>query len=251
MIITRTPFRISFFGGGSDYPAFYNEHDGAVLSTSIDKYCYIVLRKLPPFFDHKYRIRYTQREEVNSIQEIQHPSVRACLQYMGLLDGVEITHTSDIPAMSGVGSSSAFTVGLLHALYTLNGEDVSKSELCQGALHVEQSMLAENVGSQDQTAAAYGGLNKIKFKKNLQPIVSPVAIQRHRRVELENNLMMFFTGFSRISDNIAKEQIATTPQLTDELNSMRMLVNQAMEVLADESIDLREFGHLLHESWSI
>lgn len=251
MIITRTPFRVSFFGGGTDFPVFYDEHGGEVLSTSIDKYCYITVRELPPFFDHKYRIRYTKREETNSILDIQHPSVRACLLHMEIRDGMEVLHTSDIPAMSGIGSSSSFTVGLLHALYAYNDERVSKSELCQGALHIEQQMLNENVGSQDQTAAAYGGLNVIKFKKNRQPIVSPIAIQRHRRVQLESNLMLFFTRFSRVSDTIAKTQIEKTPTLTKELSFMKSMVEQAIEILVDESLSLNNFGELLHDSWEI
>ena len=251
MIITRTPFRVSFFGGGSDFPAFYDQHGGAVLSTTIDKYCYITVRELPPFFDHKYRIRYTKREEVNCVADIQHPSVRACIMHKGIPEGLEVLHTSDIPAMSGVGSSSAFTVGLLHALSALKSESVSKSELCMDALHVEQSMLQENVGSQDQTAAAYGGLNKIKFEKAQQPIVSPIAIQRHRRVQLEKNLMLFFTRFSRVSDTIAKAQIEKTPTLTPELTQMKAMVNQAIEILSDEQNDLSLFGELLHNSWQI
>lgn len=251
MIITRTPFRISFFGGGTDFPAYYNESEGAVLSTSIDKYCYINLRELPPFFDYKYRIRYTKREEVNSLLDIQHPSVRASLMHMGIEEGVDVVHSSDIPAMSGIGSSSSFTVGMIHALYAYKNEKASKSELCQAALHVEQSMLNENVGSQDQTAAAYGGFNKIKFKKNCQPIVSPIAIHRHRRVQLEKNLMFFFTRFSRVSDTIAKDQISKTPQLTSELSLMKKMVNQAIEILANEENDLNQFGELLHETWSI
>ncbi|REL34839.1 kinase [Thalassotalea euphylliae] len=251
MIITRTPFRVSFFGGGSDFPAFYDEHGGAVLSTSIDKFCYITVRELPPFFDHKYRIRYTKREETNSILDINHPSVRACLQHMEVQEGLEVLHTSDIPAMSGIGSSSSFTVGLLNALHAYRDEKVSKSELCQGALHVEQAMLEENVGSQDQTAASYGGFNKITFKKNMQPLVSPVAIQRHRRVALENHLMLFFTRFSRVSDTIAKTQIEKTPALTSELSSMRAMVEQAIEILVNESNSLDQFGELMHDSWQI
>ncbi len=251
MIITRTPFRVSFFGGGSDFPAFYDEHGGAVLSTSIDKYCYITVRELPPFFDHKYRIRYTKREEVNSIVDIQHPSVRACLIHRGITEGLEVLHTSDIPAMSGIGSSSAFTVGLLHALSALKDESIAKSELCQDALHVEQHMLQENVGSQDQTAAAFGGLNKIKFKKDQAPIVSPLSIHRHRRIQLEQNLMLFFTRFSRISDTIAKDQIKKTPMLTSELTAMKSMVNQAIDILSDEKLSLNNFGELLHDSWTI
>ena len=251
MIITRTPFRISFFGGGTDFPIFYNEYGGGVLSTSIDKYCYITVRELPPFFDHKYRIRYTEREEVNALADIQHSSVRASLMHMGIEEGIEMVHTSDIPAMSGVGSSSSFTVGLVHALYALKNEKVSKSEICQSALHIEQSMLNENVGSQDQTAAAYGGLNKISFKKYTPPIVSPVVILRHRRVQLERNLMFFFTRFSRISDSIAKTQISKTPELTRELTQMKVMVNQAIDILSNEENDLKQFGELLHDSWNI
>ena len=251
MIITRTPFRISFFGGGSDFPIFYNEHDGAVLSTSIDKYCYIMIRELPPFFDHKYRIRYTKREEVNDIVDIQHPSVRACLIHTGIKEGLEVLHTSDIPAMSGIGSSSAFTVGLLHALSALKDESISKSELCQAALHVEQDMLNENVGSQDQTAVSYGGFNKIRFKNDTPPIVSPIAIQRHRRIQLENHLMLFFTRFSRISDTIAKDQIEKTHMLISELTAMKEMSNQAIEILTNEDNHINTFGELLHDTWKI
>ncbi|KMT66588.1 kinase [Catenovulum maritimum] len=251
MIITRTPFRISFFGGGTDFPAFYDKHGGTVLSTTIDKYCYITARYLPPFFDHKYRIRYTKREETNSIDEISHPSVRACLNYAEITDGIEIVHTSDIPAMSGIGSSSSFTVGLLHSLYALKGLDVTKSELCQDALEIEQKILKENVGSQDQTAAAYGGLNKIKFSSNRHPIVSPIAIKRERRKELERHLMLFFTGFSRISSVVAAEQIKNTPSKIIELNAMKEMVTHAINILDDSSIPINEFGCLLHEAWML
>lgn len=250
MVITRTPFRVSFFGGGTDFPIFFDECGGAVLNTSIDKYCYITARYLPPFFDHKYRVRYTKREETNSIDDISHPSVRACLQHVDLPYGVEILHTSDIPAMSGIGSSSSFTVGLLNALYTLKGTDITKSELCMEALHIEQTILKENVGSQDQTVAAHGGLNHIQFNKDQAPLVSPVAIPRHRRKELESHLMLFFTGFSRISSVIAKEQIKETPNKHLELLEMKTMVASAMELLMSEH-PIEGFGDLLHESWMI
>ena len=163
MIITRTPFRISFFGGGTDYPAYYKEHGGAVLSTTINKYCYINCRYLPPFFDYKYRIRYTKREIVQRVSQIEHPTVRECLNLSNINQGIEMVHTSDLPARSGVGSSSSFTVGFLNALYALQGKMTTKRQLGREAIYVEQVMANENVGSQDQVAASFGGLNKIEF----------------------------------------------------------------------------------------
>lgn len=248
MVITRTPFRVSFFGGGTDFPVFFNDHGGQVLSTSIDKYCYIMARELPPFFDYKYRIRYTKREETNSIDEVTHPSVRACLQYVDLPYGVEIVHSSDIPAMSGIGSSSAFTVGLLNALYLLKGIELSKQELCQKALYIEQTILAENVGSQDQTASSYGGLNHISFSADASPDVSPIELSSQRLDELQSSLMLFFTGFSRISSDIASAQIKETPNKIPELLEMKKLVDQGMELLNSE-VPIDYFGELLHTSW--
>ena len=248
MIITRTPFRVSFFGGGTDFPVFFNDHGGQVLSTSIDKYCYIMVRELPPFFDYKYRIRYTKREETNSIDEVTHPSVRACLQYVDLPYGVEIVHSSDIPAMSGIGSSSAFTVGLLNALYLLKGIELSKQELCQKALYIEQTILAENVGSQDQTASSYGGLNHISFSAGVNPDVSPIELSSQRQDELQSSLMLFFTGFSRISSDIASAQIKETPNKIPELLEMKKLVDQGIELLNSE-VPIDYFGELLHTSW--
>lgn len=251
MIITRTPFRISFFGGGTDYPTYYQQQDGMVLSTSIDKYCTIMVRYLPPYFDYNYRIRYGVTEEISAVSEIQHPSVKACLELMDIKKGLELVHSSDIPARSGVGSSSAFTVGLLHALSALKGVKVTKSELCQDALHIEQQVLKENVGSQDQTAASYGGFNSIIFRKDKQPLVSPIPIKRERREELEKNLMLFFTGFSRISSTVAAEQIKNTPDKGRELAAMKELASNALTLLDSEKSSLREFGELMHESWMI
>ncbi|MFC1929135.1 kinase, partial [Chloroflexota bacterium] len=163
MIISRTPFRISFFGGGTDYPVWYQENGGAVLGTTIDKYCYITCRCLPPFFEHKHRIAYSQTELVRDTDEIRHPAVRETLRFMEITEGMEIHHDGDLPARTGLGSSSSFTVGLLHALYALKGVMPSKMQLAQDAIHIEQDMLKENVGSQDQVLAAFGGLNRADF----------------------------------------------------------------------------------------
>ena len=161
MIVSRTPFRISFFGGGTDYPAWYREHGGAVLATTINKYCYLTCRYLPPFFEHRYRIVYSRIDTCQRVDEITHPSARSVLQFMNLPRGVEVHHDGDLPARSGMGSSSAFTVGLLHALHALNGQIVSKQQLAAESIHIEQNILQEIVGSQDQVSAAHGGLNHI------------------------------------------------------------------------------------------
>lgn len=249
MIITRTPFRISFFGGGTDYPIWYKENGGLVISTSIDKYCYITTRHLPPFFDYAYRIRYTKREEKNSIDEIEHPSVRECLKHVDFQGGIEMVHTSDLPAMSGLGSSSAFTVGFLHSLYGLSGESINKKRLAMEAIHVEQENIKENVGSQDQVAAAVGGFNSIAFDAS-GIHVSPVAISDGRLHDLESRLLLFFTGFSRNASEIAAEQIKNTPQKTSELSEIMSLTDQAKTILSSKT-SLDDFGVLLDKSWQI
>ncbi|MBU1862097.1 MAG: kinase [Candidatus Omnitrophica bacterium] len=251
MNISRTPFRISFFGGGTDYPDWYEEQGGVVLSTSINKYCYITCRYLPPFFDHKYRIRYTKREETNTIQEIQHPSVRECLLYLQVNRGVEIAHNADLPARSGLGSSSSFTVGLLHSLYALQGKMVSKRQLALDAMHVEQDRVGENIGSQDQTIAAFGGFNRITFHKQQRIEVSPVIIDRDKLKELQNCLMLFFTGFSRNATDIAKEQIKNIPVKKKELKTMTAMTEEAIAILCNTHDDLDNFGKLLHENWEL
>jgi len=251
MVITRTPFRISFFGGGTDYPAFYKEHGGSVLSTTINKYCYLTCRYLPPFFDHKYRIRYTKREETNTIEDISHPSVRECLKYAGIQDGIELVHTSDIPAMPGIGSSSSFTVGFLNALYALQGKIVTKRKLAFDAVHVEQDLIKENVGSQDQTAASFGGLNKIEFGGNEGIFVRPMTIPETKLRYLQNSLVFLFTGRLRISSEIAKEQIAVTSQQIKTLNQMKKMVDEAIEILNGPIDAFNDFGKLLHESWML
>lgn len=251
MIITRTPLRISFFGGGTDYPIWFKENGGAVLSTTINKYCYISCRYLPPFFKHNFRIRYTSREETKTIDEIKHPSVRECLRYLKIEKGIEMVHISDIPAQSGVGSSSAFTVGFLNALYALLGRMVTKRQLSREAIHVEQVLINENVGSQDQVAVAFGGFNKIEFGSERVFYVHPVTISSQKLQWLQKHLMLFFTGFSRNASDIAAEQIRKTPEKRAELKVMEQMVDEAISILNKDSDDIRGFGELLHESWKI
>lgn len=251
MIITRTPFRLSFFGGGTDYPAFFREHGGAVLSTTFNKYCYITCRYLPPIFDHSLRIRYTEREEVSSIDAIRHPSVRECLRFLKIENGVEIVHTSDLPAMSGIGSSSSFTVGLLHALYAFKGEIVAKRKLAYEAISVEQDMVREHVGCQDQVAAAFGGFNKIEFSGENDISVQPVTVAKERMLELQECLLLCFTGFSRMSGEIAIEQIRRTPQKTRELIEIRSMVDDAISIINRKGTCLEDLGKLLHDSWML
>ncbi len=249
MIISRTPFRISFFGGGTDYPAWYREHGGAVLATTIDKYCYISCRRLPPFFEHKHRIVYSQIENVRNNDEIQHPSVRAVFNWANITEGLEIHHDGDLPARSGLGSSSAFTVGLVHALHGLRGKMVSQDNLARDAIHIEQNLIGENVGSQDQVSAAYGGFNRIEFHRDKVFDVSPVILPEHRKDELRDHLMLCFTGVSRIADEIAKSQIANLKNRETELTFMREMVYQATDILADPGVSIDEFGTLLDQSW--
>lgn len=250
MIITRTPFRISFFGGGTDYPIWYRQNGGAVLSTTINRYNYITCRFLPPFFNYKYRMTYSKIEEVKHYNHIDHPSIRECLRFLKMKNGLAIQNDSDLPARSGLGSSSTFTVGLLNALYGLRGEIKTKRQLALDAIHVEQNIIKENVGSQDQTAAAFGGLNKIEFGGSNEISVDPIILGRARIKELDDHLMMFFTGFSRTASEIAAEQIKKTPQKSNELTVMRQMVDEAVDILHGKK-NIDAFGKLLHESWQI
>lgn len=250
MIISKTPYRISFFGGGTDYPCWYNKNKGQVLTTSIDKYCYITCRPLPPFFSHKHRIVYSKIEDVQKISEIRHPSVRACLQFMQVKEGLEIHHDGDLPARSGLGSSSSFTVGLLNALYALKGKVVSQDQLAADAIHIEQDLLKENVGSQDQVIAAHGGCNVVTFgdKNHLQ--VRPLTLSAARLEALQDRLMLFYTGIVRTASDIAGAQIKKTPQCQTELTEMCGMVDRAVDIVNGRA-DIGEFGRLLHESWKI
>ena len=250
MIISRTPFRISFFGGGTDYPDWYREHGGAVLSTTIDKYCYISVREPPPFFEHRFRLVYSFVENVKEVSELAHPAARGVLQHLGISKGLEIHHDGDLPARSGVGSSSAFTVGLISAVRALEGRYISKDELAQEAIHVEHSVIREPVGAQDQISAAFGGFNHITFQQDGTYQVAPLIIQRDRLESLQGHLMLLFTGLSRTAAEIAKTQIANLDQRRGELQALTQLVGRAIEILRSTS-DLDELGRLLDEGWTL
>lgn len=250
MIISKTPFRISFFGGGTDYPAWFKENGGMVLVTTVNKYCYISCRYLPPFFEHKSRIIWSKMENVKDIDEIQHPSARETLKFMDIKEGVEIHHDADLPARSGIGSSSSFTVGLLHSLYALKGIMPTKMRLAKEAIYIEQDILKENVGLQDQISTAVGGFNKIEFKPSGEFNVVPIVMSNERLEELQNSLMLVFTGFSRTASEIAAEQIKKTNERKKELTEMYKMVDEAVDIL-NSGRQLVEFGKLIHESWQL
>ena len=249
MIISRTPFRMSFFGGGTDYPKWFEEHGGAVLATTINKYCYITCRYLPPFFKHKSRIIYSQMEHVNKIDEIDHPAVREVLRYLKIRQGVEIHHDGDLPARTGLGSSSSFTVGLLNSLYALKGKMPTKEKLAKEAIYIEQKKCNENVGCQDQTLVAHGGLNYVEFGGSNHLVVRKVTIPKERIKSLQNNMLLYFTGFSRMASEIAKHQIKNIPKKKSELKTMHQMAKHALDILNEG--DLIDFGKLLGESWKI
>src|SRR3989344_3493326 len=242
MIITRTPFRISFFGGGTDYPAWFRDNGGVVLATTIDKYCYISCRYLPQFFEHKYRIVYSKIENVREISHIEHPAVRAVLEWLKCDKGLEIHHDGDLPARSGLGSSSSFTVGLINAITALNGRYVSKEDLANQAIHIEQEVLKENVGSQDQISVAHGGFNRIEFKRDNTYDVAPVVLPGAQMEQLEGSLMLFFTGISRFSSDVAKTQIENFKKREVELRRMENMVVDALSILNRNTDRFVEFG---------
>ncbi len=249
MIISRTPFRISFFGGGTDYPKWYEKNKGAVLATTIDKYCYITCRYLPPFFKHKSRIAYSKIELVKNFNEIDHPSAREVLKFLKIKQGVEIHHDGDLPARTGLGSSSSFTVGLLNALYALKGYMPTKEKLTEEAIYIEQEKCKENVGCQDQALAAHGGFNHIEFGGVNHLNVRRVTLSRDKLIKLQDHLMMFFTGFSRTASQVAKHQIQNIPKKKNELKKIQQMVPEALKILNSKRIN--NFGKLLHESWMI
>jgi D-glycero-alpha-D-manno-heptose-7-phosphate kinase len=249
MIISRTPFRISFFGGGTDYPAWFREHGGAVIGTAIDKYCYLTLRRLPPFFEHKARIVYSNVELVRDYADVKHPAVRGVLTHKGITEGLEIHHDADLPARSGLGSSSSFTVGLLNALYALEGRMVSKRALGTEAIRIEQDVLKESVGCQDQLWAAFGGLNHIEFFPSGEFSVSPVILPAGRSKELLGSIMLCFTGFSRFATDFAEDQLRNISQRKSQMRALRGMVDSAIDILRDTRAPIREFGELLHQSW--
>ena len=251
MIISRTPFRVSFFGGGTDYPRWFAEHKGAVLATTIDKYCYITSRYLPPFFEHKSRIIYSKMEHVrkNNFEEIDHPAVREVLRFLNIPEGIEIHHDGDLPARTGLGSSSSFTVGLLNSLYALKGMMPTQEQLAREAVYIEQEMCKENVGCQDQMLAAYGGFNHIEFGGTHHLRIRKVTIGVEKLKALQAHLMLYFTGFSRTASEIVAHQLKNMPKKKKELTAMYQMVGKALEIL--NSDHLLEFGKLLHESWRL
>src|SRR4051794_9758817 len=231
MIICRTPYRISFFGGGTDYPGWYRSHGGAVLATTIDKYCYLTCRYLPPFFEHRLRIVYRKIETCTSVEEITHPVVREGLRMLRIDRGVELHHDGDLPARSGMGSSSAFTVGLLHALHALRGEMVTKAQLVRESLYLEQEVLEETVGSQDQVMATYGGLRHVKFSPDGEITAEPLVLPPPRVHELQSHLMLFYTGIARTAADVARSYAGDLQARERQLHVMRELVEEGIDLL--------------------
>jgi len=250
MIISRTPYRISFLGGGTDYPEWYCKHGGAVLATSINKYCYLTCRYLPPFFEHRIRIVYSKIENCQNVDDISHPAVREILRYLKIDRGIEIHHDGDLPARSGMGSSSSFAVGLLHALYALKGCMPSKEQLAKESIHLEQEILKETVGSQDQMSAAYGGFNHITFAPNGEISIRPVTLPPERINELNSHLMLFYTGVKRTASNIAESYVNDIEAKKDQLQVLNDIVKEGISIL-NGSRDINDFGKLLHEAWRV
>ena len=251
MIISKTPFRISFFGGGTDYPEWYHENGGSVLATTIDKYCYISCRHLPPFFEHKHRIVYSKIESVKTTEEIQHPVVRAVLSNLSITDGLEIHHDADLPARSGLGSSSSFTVGLINVLNALKGLQISKQDLAKQATYIEQEVLKETVGSQDQVLAAFGGFNRIDFHPDDSFNISPVIINKDLVEQLQSHMLLFFTGLSRFSSDIARDKVSNFTNRFQELTRIKEMVDEGMSILQSPSTSIMDLGKLMHESWEL
>ena len=242
---------MSFFGGGTDFSDHFNEHGGQVLSTSINKYCYITLRSLPGFFEHKHRIVYSKIENVQSADQIQHPVVRALLKHYNVSEGIELHHDGDLPARSGLGSSSSFTVGLIHALEKFRSKSTSRDHLAKEAILTEQHLLKENVGYQDQIAAAYGGFNKINFFGTDQFSVTGLSISREKANELNRNLMLFFTGVTRNSTEVARLHTSRLKQNSKNLNEMSKHVDIASGILSCANYTVDDFGFLMDEAWRI
>ncbi|AZL15675.1 GHMP family kinase ATP-binding protein [Rickettsiales endosymbiont of Stachyamoeba lipophora] len=251
MIITKTPYRISFFGGGSDYYTWYENFGGKVLSTSIKYYCYISCREYPPFHGHHSKVSWSKVELIDKHNsEIQHPAVKGVLSYLDITSGVEISHQGDLPARSGLGSSSSFTVGMLNAAYALKGQNRSRFELAQEAIYVEQNILQEKVGIQDQIATALGGFNKININRQGEFLVEPVILPLYKLEELKSHLMLFYTGITRTASNIAEDKMQRLCSKEQEIKTMMGMVDESLSILHGNS-DINEFGKLLHESWQL
>lgn len=248
MIITQTPFRMSFFGGGTDYEGFYREHGGSVISTTFDKYCYVNVRHLPKFFEYRTHLSYSKMEYVNTYDEIEHPAIREAMRFLNMHE-LHVAYDADLPARSGLGTSSSFAVGMLNAFHALKGKYVDKKTLADEAIYLERVLCRESGGIQDQIAASFGGLNRIQFSgKGYE--VRPIIISPERKDQLDQNLILFFTGFSRISSEIAKIQEKAVRDKNKELLELLDLVDEAEEILTGKG-ELCEFGKLLNETWEI
>ena len=249
MIITQTPFRMSFFGGGTDIESFFKKYGGAVISTTFDKYCYVNVRHLPRFFDYTTEISYSRTERVTDIQDIKHPAVRNAMEMLDMHE-LRLTYEADLPARSGLGTSSSFAVGMLNAFYALKGKYADKKKLADEAIYLERKLCQEMGGWQDKIAAAYGGLNRINFNADGYE-VKPIIISPERKKRLNNNLLMFFTGFTRFSSEVQKQNAMGKENKVVQLREMLSLVDDAEQILTDKNTDLDEFGKLLDHTWRL
>jgi D-glycero-alpha-D-manno-heptose-7-phosphate kinase len=250
IVITRTPYRMSFLGGGTDHKNWFNYHGGCVLSATIDKYCYLLVKKLENFFDIKYKVIYRKIENTNSLDEIEHSTARECLRFLNIDNGIEIHHTGDLPARSGVASSSAYAVGLLNALYALNGIYTPKDVLAKEAIHIERNMLKELGGNQDQIACAFGGFNKISFYNDNKFIVEPIPISSDRLKLFNDHLLLFYLKSQRSSFDIAESFVPNIDSKRRQMRISKDLVDEGINILCSNS-DITYFGELLHEYWMI
>ena len=250
MIITKTPFRMSFFGGGTDMESFFREYGGAVLSTTFDKYCYVTVRHLPPFFDYSTELSYAQTERVRNVEDIEHPAIRNAMKMLDMHE-IRLTYEADLPARSGLGTSSSFAVGMLNAFYCLKGKYADKKRLADDAIYLERELCQEAGGWQDQIAAAFGGLNRIEFNKDGTYDVKPIIIHPERKQQLNDNLLMFFTGFTRFSSDMQKANATGYAEKIKQLQEMYRLVDDAETVLEDKHSELDDFGRLLDVTWKL
>ena len=249
MIISQTPVRMSFFGGGTDFTDFFNEHSGAVISTTIDKYCHVNVREMPDMYDYKTYLSYAQIEKVNSVDEIKHPAIRNAMKWLKL-EKICLNYDADLPSKTGLGTSSAFSVGLLNSLYTMQGITKTKRELADDAIYLERVLCMEDGGIQDQIAASFGGFNRIDFSRDGYT-VTPLEFSEERKQKLNGNLMMFFTGLSRFSFEIQKAAKHDMNKKTAELLEILKMVDIAENILINPSESLDDFGKLLNETWLI
>lgn len=249
MIITKTPFRMSFFGGGTDMPSFFKENGGSVISTTFDKYCYVNVRHLPRFFDYSTELSYSKTERVIEVEDIQHPAIRNAMKLLDMHE-IRLTYEADLPARSGLGTSSSFAVGMLNAFYALKGKYADNKKLADEAIYLERELCREAGGWQDQIAASYGGFNRINFKSEGYEVL-PIIISPERKRQLNQNLMMFFTGFTRFSSEVQKANAASRMDKTPQLREMLTLVDDAERILTDDSVNLDEFGRMLDYTWKL